>query len=300
MSVSTSEPKPGRFPRPRLARLLASQIELRMILLIAVVMGVLSLISPYFLTVSNLFNVMDQSVVVGMVALGQTLVILIGGIDLSVGSIAGAAGIVLGLVCHQPGLTAGILACLAAGGFAGLVNGVIITYGGVAAFVVTLGMMSIGRSMAYVLSGANSISELPPGIAALSSNAVGGLPVNFVCLLVLYAAVLVVPDLRQGRADPIRDRLQCGGRAGRRFVDPAVERACLCHFRRDGRGRRCVSRLARAVDRPDRRRGAGTGRDRRRGDRRRQPVRRTRFDHRHAGRRVHNGFHSQRAKSAER
>ncbi len=171
----------------RLVRLLASQIELRMILLIIVVMAGLSLLSPYFLTVSNLYNVMDQSVVVGMVALGQTLVILIGGIDLSVGSLAGVTGIVLGLMSRELGLYAGLIACLLAGAFAGLLNGVIITYGRVAAFVVTLGMMSIGRSMAYVLSNASSITDLPPNIADLSSGMVAGLPVDFVCLIVLYA-----------------------------------------------------------------------------------------------------------------
>jgi ribose transport system permease protein len=186
MSVLTTEPGRERALHHRLLRLLASQIELRMILVIIVVMACLSLISPYFLTVSNLFNVMDQSVVVGLIALGQTLVILIGGIDLSVGSLVGMTGIVLGLVCRGPGLYAGIVACLGAGALAGLINGAVITYGGVAAFVVTLGTMSIGRSMAYVLSNASSITELPPAIADISSGNVLGLPVNFVCLIVLY------------------------------------------------------------------------------------------------------------------
>ncbi len=168
-------------------RLLANQIELRMILLIILVMACLSLISPYFLTVSNLFNVMDQSVVVGMVALGQTLVILIGGIDLSVGSLAGVTGIVLGLVSRGHGLAAGVVACLLAGAFAGLLNGIVITYGRVAAFVVTLGMMSIGRSMAYVLSNASSITDLPPAIGDISSDTVAGVPLNFICLIIMYA-----------------------------------------------------------------------------------------------------------------
>ncbi|MGH7156356.1 MAG: ABC transporter permease, partial [Acetobacteraceae bacterium] len=187
MSVLTTERRRTAGFGRRLVRLLANQIELRMILLIILVMTGLSLISPYFLTVSNLFNVMDQSVVIGMVALGQTLVILIGGIDLSVGSLAGATGIVLGLIARHYGLGPGILACLGAGALAGFLNGAIITYGGVAAFVVTLGMMSIGRSMAYILSGASSITQLPPEIGQLSSDTIGGLPLNFVCLLILYA-----------------------------------------------------------------------------------------------------------------
>ncbi len=187
MSVLASEQRHERAVHRRLLRLLASQIELRMILVIIVVMACLSLISPYFLTVSNLFNVMDQSVVVGVIALGQTLVILIGGIDLSVGSLVGMTGIVLGLTSMGAGLYVGIAACLGVGALAGLFNGLVITYGGVAAFVVTLGTMSIGRSMAYVLSNASSITELPPAIANISSGSVAGLPVNFICLVVLYA-----------------------------------------------------------------------------------------------------------------
>ncbi|HEX5326668.1 MAG TPA: ABC transporter permease [Acetobacteraceae bacterium] len=187
MSAVADRARRGQAVHRRLVRLLATQIELRMILLIILVMLCLSLISPYFLTVSNLFNVMDQSVVIGVISLGQTLVILIAGIDLSVGSLVGVTGIVLGLTCKGAGLYVGIAACLGAGALAGLLNGVVITYGGVAAFVVTLGTMSIGRSMAYVLSNASSITELPPAIASISSDTVGGLPVNFVCLIVLYA-----------------------------------------------------------------------------------------------------------------
>lgn len=186
MSLShTGAPEAPR--RRSLLRLLATEIELRMLLLIVLVMAVLSLISPYFLTVNNLLNVLDQSVVVGMVALGQTLVILIGGIDLSVGSLAGATGIILGLALPKLGLAGGIAACLAAGAVAGLVNGAIITFGRVAPFVVTLGMMSIARSLAYIFSGANSISDLPPALGALSSDTLAGIPVDFWCLLLAYA-----------------------------------------------------------------------------------------------------------------
>jgi ribose transport system permease protein len=176
------------LPRPNLWRRLAAQIELRMLLLTILVMAALALVSPYFLTVNNLLNVMDQSVVVGMVALGQTLVILIGGIDLSVGSLAGMTGIIFGLSFPALGLYGACVLALASGACAGLLNGSIITLGRVAPFVVTLGMMSVGRSMAYVLSGANSIGNLPPQLGRLSTDTVFGVPVNFVILIVAYAA----------------------------------------------------------------------------------------------------------------
>jgi ribose transport system permease protein len=103
MSVDALPPVPPALPvaKPRLTvlTLLATNIEIRMVFVILVVMLALSLASPYFFTVKNLLNVLDQSVIVGMVSLGETLVILIGGIDLSVGALVGVTGIVLGLRC---------------------------------------------------------------------------------------------------------------------------------------------------------------------------------------------------------
>jgi ribose transport system permease protein len=190
MSQLTGTPDRPRSRRALAARalhLLATQIELRMVLLIIVVMAALSRISPYFLTTNNLLNVMDQSVIAGMVALGQTLVILIGGIDLSVGSLTGVSAIVLGLVFPKLGVPIAVLACLASGVALGLINGVIITAGRVAPFVVTLGMMSIGRSLAYVLSGASSIGNIPDSLAALTSDSLFGIPIDFLCLILAYA-----------------------------------------------------------------------------------------------------------------
>ena len=165
-----------------------AQLELRMLGLLALLSLVLSLVSPYFFTLSNILNLMDQSVITGIVAIGQTFVILIAGIDLSVGSLTGATGIILGLCLSDLPLPLAIAVAVVAGGLAGFVNGFIITRGRVAAFIVTLGMMSIGRSMAYVLSGANSISQLPDALGDLASSTILGLPTNFVVLVALYAA----------------------------------------------------------------------------------------------------------------
>ncbi len=168
---------------------LGGQLELRMLALLIVLGAVLSLISPYFLTFSNIANVMDQSVVTGIVAIGQTFVILVAGIDLSVGSLVGVTGIVLGLSFGFTSMPLAMLVCLASGAFLGLVNGAIITLGRVAPFIVTLGMLSVGRSLAYILSGANSISSIPPDLGLLASTtAVGIVPLNFVILVLLYIA----------------------------------------------------------------------------------------------------------------
>jgi ribose transport system permease protein len=177
-----------RRPAARVRRLIrGAQLELRMLAMLGILSLGLSLISPYFFTLSNILNLMDQSVITGIVSIGQTFVILIAGIDLSVGSLTGATGIVLGLSLQTLPLPLAIAVAIIAGGLAGFVNGYIITKGRVAAFIVTLGMMSVGRSMAYVLSGANSISQLPDELGDLASATVFGIPLNFVVLVVLYA-----------------------------------------------------------------------------------------------------------------
>src|SRR5579883_2620136 len=188
-SAMSGEVVPRKRRRaPALRRLFrGAQLELRMLILLVLLSFGLSLISPYFFTLSNILNLMDQSVITGIVSIGQTFVILIAGIDLSVGSLTGATGIILGLCLADLPLPVAIVAAIVAGGLAGFVNGYIITKGRVAAFIVTLGMMSIGRSMAYVLSGANSISQLPEALGELASSTVLGIPTNFLVLVLLYA-----------------------------------------------------------------------------------------------------------------
>ena len=164
----------------------SGQMELRMLVLVLVLMAILSWLSPHFFTTHNLLNLMDQTVVLGIVAVGATLVILTGGIDLSVGSVLGMSGIVFGLSFPVVGFYPAVLLCLAVGAAAGAISGTLVSRVGLAPFVATLGMMSIARSQAYVLSGAKSINAMPPQIEALGMGMVYGLPLNFICLMALY------------------------------------------------------------------------------------------------------------------
>jgi ribose transport system permease protein len=171
----------------RILRVIVSTIELRMSLLVLLMVAILSKLSPYFLTINNILNLMDQVVVVGILSLGMTIVILIGGIDLSVGSLVGITGVVLGLSFGYIGLMGAITLSVLTGAIFGFINGAIITYGRIAAFVVTLGMMSVGRSLAYVMSDAHSINNIPESLAIFSAGIFYGVPVNFVILLSAYA-----------------------------------------------------------------------------------------------------------------
>ena len=166
-----------------------AQLEIRMLGLVLLLGLILSILSPHFLSESNLYNIMDQTVVLGIAAIGATLVILTGGIDLSVGSVLGVSAIVLGVSFDRLGLgTFGSLACgLGAGALAGLVSGLLVARAGLVPFVATLGMMAVARSQAYVISGAKSVSTLPPFVELLGNATLLGIPVNFICLVSFYA-----------------------------------------------------------------------------------------------------------------
>jgi ribose transport system permease protein len=182
-SGSSSEPKraSARF------KLVFAHLEVRMLGLALVLAIVLSLLSPYFLKTANLLNLLDQSVVVGIVAIGMTFVILTGGIDLSVGSVAGLTGVILGLALQHFNIPISVALAIASGAAIGLFSGALIAYFNLAAFVITLGVMAIGRSLAYIFSGQTSITNIPPELNNLVYTTVFGIQSNVLTLLVLYA-----------------------------------------------------------------------------------------------------------------
>jgi ribose transport system permease protein len=181
-------------------RKLTNILEIRMAGLALFIAVVLSFASPYFLTPSNLFNLMDQSVVIGIVAIGMTFVILTGGIDLSVGSVAGLTGIVLGLALREFPIPIAIMLAVVCGASIGAISGILVSFFGLAAFVVTLGMMAICRSLAYVLSGQRSISDVPEPLSNLVYQTFLGLQMNVWILVVLYvAAWLYLSRAKGGR-----------------------------------------------------------------------------------------------------
>ena len=172
-------------------KLLRSQPQsLWVMLTVAALAGAMSLVSEPFASADNIFNVSRNFAFIGLIALGQTAVIATGGIDLSVGSVMGLAGIVTGLVLGsgQPlflAAAAGLACALACG----LVNGVLVGYLRLSPFVVTLGMLSIARSLALVISNNKMIHDFGPDedlLLALGGGRFLGLA-NPVWLLLLAA-----------------------------------------------------------------------------------------------------------------
>jgi len=132
-------------------------------LTVAALAGVMSLVSEPFASSDNIFNVSRNFAFIGLIALGQTAVIATGGIDLSVGSVMGLAGIVTGLVLGsgQP-LVLAAAAGLACALLCGVVNGALVGYLRLSPFVVTLGMLSIARSLALVISNNRMVHDFGP------------------------------------------------------------------------------------------------------------------------------------------
>jgi ribose transport system permease protein len=155
--------------------------------------AVLSAATDTFATRENLFNVTRNFAFIGLMALGQVVVIVTGGIDLSTGSVLGLAGIVTALVLEAGhSLALGAAAGVGTALLCGLVNGALIAYLRLSPFVVTLGMLSIGRSLALVVSRNRMVHELGPAedsLVALGGGATLGIA-NPVWILVVLAAML--------------------------------------------------------------------------------------------------------------
>lgn len=176
--------------RVNLKELISRSGPLGGLILLCVVMTILS---PYFLTFANVFNVGTQIAVVAILALGQTFVIVSGGIDLSVGSVLGLSGIVFGwatAVANQP-LPVALALGLGAGALAGLTNGLLITLGNLPPFIATLAMLSAARGLALVISGGRPLTPIPGVIQTLGSGDLFGfVPLPVVLMLVMWALTI--------------------------------------------------------------------------------------------------------------
>ena len=157
--------------------------------------------SPHFLTATNLSSVVRQTAVINIMALGMTVIIISGGIDLSVGSILGLAGL-LGAMAMEGGVPVfpSVLIGIAAGLACGFVNGFLITRLKIAPFIVTLGTLGIYRGMALIISKGLPVHRLPPGFAVLGEGTIAGIPyVLFLLLLCAVAVHILLEHTRLGR-----------------------------------------------------------------------------------------------------
>ena len=128
---------------------------------------------------NNIKNSVVPSSIVAIIAIGMTMVILTGGIELSVGSVVALSSMTSAIFISKMGLPVGlsVLIGILVGALARFVNGLIINYGNVPAFITTLGMMGFARGLALFLTGGRPVAELPLSYETIASSTLLGLPV---------------------------------------------------------------------------------------------------------------------------
>ena len=172
---------------------LKAQSLVWIILVAVLLMAILSFSSPYFLTLGNMTNLMKQVSIVAILAAGQAIVIISGGIDLSVGSILALSAVTIGWLIEN-GIDPRIATCagLAVGTFAGWINGMVITRGRIPPFIATLGMLGIARGMALVITKGVSYQVLEPLFLFIGNSKIFGLPIPLYFVVVVFAAVMIM------------------------------------------------------------------------------------------------------------
>ena len=160
----------------------------------------LAFADPTFHTARNLSNLARQVTIVGIIAVGMTMVILIAGIDLSVGSVVGVAAVVVTLLM-QYGLAVWVavpVALVVVGGVIGLWNGFWIAHYRIPPFIITLGMLTIARGVALTLSGGSSVPVADPSFAKMGGAYIPPMPT---LVILVIAAALFVYSLVKGLSD---------------------------------------------------------------------------------------------------
>jgi len=171
--------------------------------LIAVIVAMIvlfSLLNPNFLSETNIRNVSRQTAILGIVACGQTMVILAGGFDLSVGMVIGLISVAGSMVMVEYGVWPGIVAGLVFGMMAGGLNGVLVAKAGLPPFIATLATFSAARGLALILSGGLPITDMPPEYMFVGAGQVFGIPFPaLIAGIVFISCALLMKRTRFGR-----------------------------------------------------------------------------------------------------
>ena len=190
------EPSTDRPRRSWIGLITGAQGPLVGLILLSVVFA---LLSPYFLSIRNALNVVDQVTVLGIMAIGMTAVIVIGGIDLSVGSILALSMMVMGWLSNDKGLPfpLAMVLAVAVGAGCGLGNGLLITKAKLPPFIATLAMMTIARGLANIITNGEQIVGYPDWFTALSTQRhLGFLSVTVALFIVLVIVSWVILQYR--------------------------------------------------------------------------------------------------------
>lgn len=153
-----------------------------------------SLLSDRFMTLSNFTNVLRQVSIQAIIAFGMTLVIISGGIDLSVGSVFALSAILMASVVKNGSVFLGVLTALLVGAFLGAINGFIIAKGKIQPFIVTLATMAIARSLTLVYSEGMPITGFPQSFRVIGRGEFTGIPVPVMIMFAIFGVIFYISN----------------------------------------------------------------------------------------------------------
>ncbi len=162
---------------------------------------VFAFLSPSFLTLNNFVNVTLQIAIYGILAVGMTIIMITGGIDLSIGSVVALVGVVAAILSKKEALPADVmvgtamLAGIALGTAIGAASGSLIARFGIPPFIVTLALMTICRGVVFIITGGFTEGELPAHFGWLGRGHLWFLPIPVVIMVLLFGAGYVVLDM---------------------------------------------------------------------------------------------------------
>lgn len=191
---STSPSRWSALSLPRVLLGLLRAQEMSVLLALLLVSAGIALVTPYFLTTDNLMGVFRSFSLTAIMSVGMVMVIVTGGIDLSVGSVMGLSGLVTALA-FQNGFPTVVCVSFGLGvGFVfGLTNGLLVTAGRLPPFIATLGTLSIGRGLMYIVTrGVPVTPDTPEVFNAIGQGYVGLVPAPVIIMLVLATAFSVI------------------------------------------------------------------------------------------------------------
>lgn len=180
------------FLRNAAGRLSGKNMGVYLGLLVLIIIS--AILSPVFLTSENIFNTLRQASAIGIVAIGATLVILNGGIDLSVGSVLTlAACMTTGLMAGKDGVTLPVvIAVMLVGLIFGFINGIIITKRKVEPFIITLGMSTVIQGIVLLVTKGSPVGQIAPNLKFLGNGYLWVIPVPVIVFAVFFAITSIM------------------------------------------------------------------------------------------------------------
>lgn len=200
-----------------------------LIIVLVVLCVIFTLSNPLFLTFDNIIAILRQLSIYGIVGIGMGFLIINGYLDLSIGGIVGLCGVTVSMLMVEAGLSMWVAMpiSLLVGALISTINGLIITYTGIPAFIYTLAMTNVFRGLIYLLTAGQSISRFDPAFLAISRSSLLGIPIPiYLFFAVLILAWVILNKTTLGRSIYIVG----GNRVAATFSGLNTKRVTICCY----------------------------------------------------------------------